>query len=135
MFNSLKAQWEGLRRGRPGHRFRTAYADARKNRSPLWYRALQLILAAVVLVVGVVFAFIPGPAVVFFAIAGALLAAESRPVAVALDWVEVQLRRVGKWAKAEWKEMGPVGRTLVVAAGALMSLATTALTLWTFFGR
>jgi hypothetical protein len=58
---------------------------------------LRPIFALLAFAVGVVLAFIPGPAVVFFGIAAALLASESMTVARALDRVEVWLR--GAWRR------------------------------------
>lgn len=57
-------------------------------------RPVYLALAAVSFVVGVVLAFVPGPAVVFFALTAALLAAQSTWIARHLDAGEMWLRRV-----------------------------------------
>jgi hypothetical protein len=46
--------------------------------------------------VGVVLVFIPGPAILFFLIAGALLAVQSLGVARALDWSELRGRAAVK---------------------------------------
>jgi len=53
----------------------------------------MLIAAVVSLAVGIVLAFIPGPAVLFFALSAALLGAQSRWVARRLDAAETAARR------------------------------------------
>jgi len=91
--------WRALKASKPGKRFKEAHErqrEADKTRSA-WARWLRPILGVVAFGVGVVLAFIPGPAVVFFALAAALFAAESMTIAKALDRVELWLR--GVWAK------------------------------------
>lgn len=134
---SLKSKWQGLKKGAPGERFQAAYAHARRRRqtTPLWQRAVQFGLAMVALALGVIFAVIPGPAVVFFALAGALLATESRAVAIALDWIELRLRALGRWAKRHWKRLGLFGRIVVVMLGTIVALAAAAFMAWMLFLR
>lgn len=102
-FRRWKKEWEenwrALKASKPGKRFQDAHhrqREADKTRSALarWLRPAFAVLA---LAVGVVLAFIPGPAVVFFALSAALFASESLAIARALDRTEVWLRRV--WAK------------------------------------
>ncbi|MDB6127662.1 MAG: hypothetical protein JWM35_1558 [Verrucomicrobia bacterium] len=135
MFNSLTEQWHGLKRGTPGHRFQSSHAAARHRKIPWWHRLFRFGLALVSILVGAFFAVMPGPAVIFFAIAGALLATESRRLAVALDWSEVKLRALIHWAKRHWRQLGLVGRIAVVAVGVMASASMTALSLWMVFRR
>jgi hypothetical protein len=101
MPSNLKAQWKELRDAEPGQRFQ-AFHDKQKERSPKWAGPLYIGGAIVSLAVGVVLAFIPGPAILFFAIAGALLASQSAFVARKLDTAEVRGRRAWKWLKSKW---------------------------------
>lgn len=117
MLAALKRQWHGLRRSPPGHRFQNRYANARKHPEPAWRRALLIGAALVLGIVGVVFAFIPGPAILFFALAGALLAGESRVIARGLDWTELRLRALLGWAKRRWRRLGGAGRMAVGGLG------------------
>lgn len=112
-----------MRRGSPGRRFQRAYENARRRRrsTPLWFRLFRFILALVAFALGVVFAVIPGPAFVFFILSGALLAQESRFMAMALDWTELRVRAVLRWGKRRWKRMGWIGRILVLIIGAAVS--------------
>ena len=76
-------------------------------------RIARIGLAVVSIAVGIVLMFIPGPAILFFLIAGGLLAAESREVARGLDWSEVRLRRISKWARTRWRKLSLVGKLIV----------------------
>jgi hypothetical protein len=86
---------------------------------------LRFLLAAVAAAIGFVLVFIPGPAVLFFLIAGALLAADWLPVARLLDWGEVRGRR--GWHRAErlWKKLSRPARVAVVTTAALAGAALT----------
>lgn len=104
MLAALKRRWTDLKRGTPGRRFQDRYRRAAEARARGGLsRILRVSAAAVAIVIGVVLVFLPGPAVVFFFIAGALLASESLHVARALDWTELKLRAVWSW----WKRRRP----------------------------
>ncbi|HVW24091.1 MAG TPA: hypothetical protein VHC69_01905 [Polyangiaceae bacterium] len=89
----IRERWDEFRRAEPGTRFQR-FHDEQGGKSPPWVRALYIAVAAASFVVGVVLAFIPGPAVVFFALTAALLAAQSARLARRLDAAEMWLRRV-----------------------------------------
>lgn len=123
MSQSLKAQWEALRRGKSGQRFQKRYEASRreKSRRSMVSRIVRWVLAMIAVAIGIVLMFIPGPAVLFFALAGALLASESKGVARFLDWSEVKTRKVVMWARGIWRRLplaGKAGAMLFVAAGA-----------------
>jgi hypothetical protein len=91
--------WNALKRAQPGTRFEAAYDRQRKHdqgRSKL-VRWVRPVLALVSFAVGVVLAFIPGPAVVFFALSAALVATQSLRVARFLDRAEIWLR--DRWGR------------------------------------
>ena len=126
MLVALKQQWHGLQRSQPGHRFQNRYASAQRQRDqvPTWRRILQLGISLVLAAAGVVFVFIPGPAILFFALAGAMLASESRTVARALDWTELRLRSGWRRAARFWSGLGVGGRiVLLTLLAALMAAA------------
>ena len=115
MAASLISEWKTLKKGRPGHRFEDRYLALRrtKNRRTMLGRVLRLIAAVVSIAVGILLMFIPGPAILFFLIAGGLLAAESREVARGLDLSEVRLRRISKWSRTRWRKLSLVGKLIV----------------------
>jgi hypothetical protein len=87
MLRRLKALWRRFRALEPGERFQTLHRE-QKSRSTA-VKAAFLALAIASFAVGVVLTFVPGPAVLFFALGGALLATQSRRIARGLDAGEV----------------------------------------------
>jgi hypothetical protein len=90
----LRKGWTELKASQPGERFQDAYrrqqrADKGRSAAVRWLRPIAALLS---FAIGVVLAFIPGPAVVFFALSATLLATQSLRVARALDRTEVWLR-------------------------------------------
>jgi hypothetical protein len=119
MLAALKGQWRGLQRSRPGRRFQNRYASAQRKRlqTPAWHHVARVAVAAVMLVAGAIFIFLPGPAILFFAVAGALLAAESLVLAQGLDWTELRLRALRNRAGRRWARLGLAGRVAIVGPG------------------
>jgi hypothetical protein len=98
MLFQLKAHWRQFKRLEPGRRFETHYRQHRQSeagKSPV-RRVLYAVAGVVAFALGIVFAFIPGPAILFFLMAGALFAVQSLWVARALDWSELWLRAAAK---------------------------------------
>lgn len=124
MLNRLRKHWDDLRHGRPGHRFEARFETIKRGADrPLWGRVLSMLAAVVALGIGAVLMFIPGPAVLFFLVAGMLFAAESRTVARALDWTELKLRALLHWTKQTWKRLS---LPIQVVLGGLVVLITLA---------
>lgn len=96
MLQTLKAEWQRLKHTRPGRRFCSFY-QRHGERWPGWARVLLILAAAISFAIGFILVFIPGPAILFFAITAALLAAQSRPVARQLDRAEILAHRY--WQK------------------------------------
>jgi hypothetical protein len=103
MFESVKAEWQRLKELPPGNRFETTYHRKKKEnagKSP-FKRIAMIGIAIVSFAIGVVLAFIPGPAILFFAITASILATQSLHVAKALDKVEVYVRKlIRRWKRA-----------------------------------
>jgi hypothetical protein len=102
--------WQDLRALRAGKRFQHFY-DAHEAKRVGWARGLTWLSIVVCFVIGIVLAFVPGPAILFFALSAALLATQSRWMARKLDRSELyfhafwrrQLRR-----RRERRARGPV---------------------------
>lgn len=101
MFRKLKATWTALKNHEPGTRFEMVHRE--QQGKPVWVKVVFLGLALVAFAIGVVLAFIPGPAVVFFALSGALLSTQSRWVARTLDKGEVWGRKALASIRAWWR--------------------------------
>jgi hypothetical protein len=112
--------------GRPGERFRNRYHQHQKSKDRgLGGMILRMLLAGVALVVGFILVFIPGPAVVFFLIAGALLATDWLAMARLLDWGEVHVRRIWVRVKKIWDGLSTPARVALIGLGLLMGAATS----------
>jgi hypothetical protein len=96
VYRSTRKLWDELRALRAGKRFER-FHDAQEARRMGWGRALTLIAVVVCLVIGVILAFIPGPAILFFALAAALTATQSRWLACKLDRAEIYVHAL--WRK------------------------------------
>jgi hypothetical protein len=90
MLDRTKAEWQEFKHWPPGRRFDLFYVKHHKRGG--WVKALFLFLAFVSFVIGVILAFIPGPAILFFVITAALGATQSRWLAARLDEGEVFVR-------------------------------------------
>lgn len=127
MFDRFKKQWVELKESRPGHRFRDRYERNKrdKNGAKLLWRVVRVATAAVFVCIGAVFMFIPGPAILFYALAGALLATDSLPVAEFLDWCEVKGRQLGRWGQRRWHRLSIVGKVTVSTFSVVLSAGAT----------
>ena len=101
MLGRLKMRWKKIRKLPPGERFQTIHREQR-NRSAV-VKAAFFGVALLSFAGGVVLMFIPGPAILFFALTGALLATQSLWLARRLDEGEVWGRRavasVRRWRR------------------------------------
>jgi hypothetical protein len=112
-----------IREGRPGYRFQEYYERSRrsKTRAGTMARIVRISAAVAALAIAAVLSVIPGPAIPFFFLAGALLATESKWVARLMDWIEVRLRRIFAWGQKYWRRFSPVTRAAVVILGGCLS--------------
>ncbi|HEY8993238.1 MAG TPA: hypothetical protein VIM71_01020 [Lacunisphaera sp.] len=76
-------------------------------------------------VIGVFLMFLPGPAILFYFIAGTLLASESLTLARLMDWGEVRFRALWKWSKRHWEETPGWGRAAIIALVVCVSVTST----------
>jgi hypothetical protein len=87
----MKTELTKLREAQPGERFMEFHRRMRTD-SPSWMHPLYLGAAIVSFAIGVVLAFVPGPAILFFALAAALVATQSIWLARELDRAEMKVR-------------------------------------------
>lgn len=127
MKNDLHKSWRTLRDGKPGDRFEKRYrAEQRSRNGRTWAgRIVRWTIAAAALAIGIVLVFIPGPAVLFFLLAGTLLASDSLILARTLDWCEVRIRTIAARLHRIWVHLSMAGKIAVAAAGAALSAAST----------
>lgn len=116
-------EWREVRHGPPGRRFQEYYQRAHRRRAGRGWigRVLRIAVAVASFAIGVVLVFIPGPAVLFFALTGVLLANESRAVARFLDWSEIKLRHAGAALARRWRSWSTrVKLVLATTLGAVL---------------
>lgn len=123
MFAGWKRQWRTFRAGRPGSRFQDRYERSQKlKHSQPWHvRFLKPALALVLIAGGVVLCFIPGPGIPLLIIGAGLFADNSLVLAQALDWMEVRLRRIVRWATGWWRRASLLAKEAVIAAATLVA--------------
>ena len=88
----LKDKWRTFKAHPAGERFQTIHRQ--QAGASRWLKAAMIAGAVIAFAVGIVLTVLPGPAVVFFALAGALAAVLSAWVARALARAERAVRRV-----------------------------------------
>jgi hypothetical protein len=88
----LKTKWRELKSYPPGKRFQTVYE--KQKDAPAWVKPVVIAGAIVAFGIGVLLSIMPGPAFVFYGLAGALLATESAWAARQLDRAELAARRL-----------------------------------------
>jgi Flp pilus assembly protein TadB len=91
MLNKWKDGLHELANARPGERFMQLF-ERQQERKTAWLTWLYMLCALACAAIGVVLVFIPGPAFVFFILAGGLLASQSRWMARRLDRGELAIR-------------------------------------------
>jgi len=102
MVEHLQSRWRELKSYAPGERFEN-FRRAQRGRSTA-VKIAYVALSLVAFVIGVVLVFIPGPALVFFALSAALLATQSLWVAHTLDQFELVLRRAASAVRGWWRQ-------------------------------
>ena len=101
MLSHMKARWSELKHFAPGERFEKFHAA--QQHQPSWVHVAYMAVAIALIPIGVLFAFIPGPAVLFFALSAALFATQSLWLARRLDRAELSLRHTWASVKARWR--------------------------------
>src|SRR5688500_10170244 len=116
MLGRLKREWREFRSGRPGHRFQNRYEQNRKTRSsqPWFVRFLKPAAAIVLIAGGVLFCVIPGPGLPLIVIGAGLLADETRPIARAMDRLEICARKILAWARRWWNRAPRIAKCAVI---------------------
>ena len=101
MRRRLREYWREFRHAPPGDRFRSRYRRRKRDRQngeSQWSRPLLILAALLCMGIAVPLMVIPGPAVLFWALAGFLIAGESAAAAKWLDLTELTGRQlINRW--------------------------------------
>lgn len=95
--------WREFREAEPGNRFRDRYrrrAEQRARGERILGQPVILGLAVLCCLIAMPLMITPGPAVLFWGLAGFLVAGESARAARSLDWLELKCRELWRdWRK------------------------------------
>jgi hypothetical protein len=92
VLTKLRKKWREFKAYPAGERFQTVHKHQKD--APAWVKPVVIAGAIVAFGIGVLLSILPGPAFVFYGLAGALLAIESAWVARKLDRGEVGARKL-----------------------------------------
>jgi hypothetical protein len=127
MIDKMRESWWRFKAGKPGHRFKDNYRRHRRSEGGGFNvrRIVNIVLGSVLVVGSAFFGWAPGPGIVTFLLGLALISSELSPVASLLDWSEVRLRKLARWAGRIWAGSSPTGKAVIVAviAACLLVLA------------
>lgn len=134
MIEKTKESWREFKKGKPGHRFHDHYLRRREKEEGHIVKRMLLIALGVIIAIGsLVLSPLPGPGWGTAFIGLMILGGELLPVARSLDWVEVRLRKLGRFVGKVWRS-SVVGKAVVVVVAVAIVAATFYITYWLFFG-
>jgi hypothetical protein len=133
VLSKWKKDWKAFERAPAGERFIRRY-KARKQKGRGWARIASVVVGIVLVVGGAILLVIPGPGLLVIAFGGALVGQEFRWAAVALDWTEVQLRKLVRLGARFWNSASVALRAGVVAVGVAAGAGAAYLAWNWFFG-
>lgn len=112
--NRIRKSWKDIREGKPGRRFRDHYETMHRGGPHPVRRVLVLVLGVAVTAAGVFLLPAPGPGTLVLVFGVGLIGQESVHAARLLDWLELRLRKLYKWARAVWKRLPLPAKVAVV---------------------
>jgi uncharacterized protein (TIGR02611 family) len=125
MIEKIRESWQSFKESEPGQRFKDRYRRRQQSKSGKFDLELVVsVLGGILIVLGGIVA-VPGPGpgwlIVFLGLG--LVAGEFRPIARFMDWAEVRLRRLARWAAGVWVNSSPAVKALIVVAILLCAAA------------
>jgi hypothetical protein len=116
MIERAKRSWHSFKDSKPGHRFQERYYRHRQSSHGrfAFSRIFNIVVGSALVIVSAFFGWAPGPGLVTFFLGLGMVAGELLPVAKLLDWAEVRLRKLARWAREIWKRAPLAGKILIV---------------------
>jgi uncharacterized protein (TIGR02611 family) len=98
MFDKLKKNWNLFKTSKPGQRFKERYQRLSKKRqkNSTLRSVFNISLGVLIIIIGIILWFIPGPGWATVFIGAAIIAGESIMVARFLDFIEIKARKLMK---------------------------------------
>ena len=134
MLQEWKREWQAFEKAPAGQRFVRRYESRKREKRGRWKRLAKITLGMGLIVAGAIMLVIPGPGILVIGLGGALIAQEFRWAAAVMDWAEVRLRKVGRFAERFWKNASFALRTAVVLGTVILAGGAGYLA-WTWFVR
>lgn len=131
MLEALKKRWRSFKSSAPGKRFQLVYHERQKRRDEPWKKWVAAGLGGILCLTGLFLLPAPGPGSLVLIGGLALIAGESLVTARFLDWSEVRLRKLVRWAMKRWRRMSVAAKAAGVTVVVLVTLGlATGAWLW-----
>jgi uncharacterized protein (TIGR02611 family) len=119
MIEQLQQHWREFKESKPGQRFKDRYHRRRQDeQGHIVWRIFLITVGAVIALGSLVLAPLPGPGWATVFIGLMILAGELLPAARFLDWLEVRLRKLGRFVYDVWRA-SVLGKIAVILVAAL----------------
>ncbi len=118
MIEQLQQSWREFKESKPGQRFKDRYRRRRQDKQGhIIWRIFLITIGAVIALGSLVLAPLPGPGWGTVFIGLMILAGEVLPAARFLDWLEIWLRKLGRFIHKIWQAsvLGKIAVILVAA--------------------
>ena len=118
MIERVKESWWHFKGSEPGRRFQDGYRHRRRVSSGRFGlgTVLYIVGGVAIMTVGIVAVPGPGPGWLIFFLGFGLITGEFLPFARFMDWAEVRLRRLARWAIGRWTRSSPAAKASIVLA-------------------
>lgn len=125
MIDQAKRGLHQFRHSRPGYRFQERYNRRKQTTSgPFDPKNLLYLGGGVaIIILGALLAPIPGPGGIIGLVGLALIGSLFLPLARALDWGELRVRNIARWARDMWQVL-PLGMKVVIMLLAAIIVVT-----------
>ena len=114
MFKSLKDGWHRIQADSPGRRFKQQFRRWRESGRTRLTKALFIAAGVLLIAIGILLLFIPGPGLPTILLGALLIAQQSWPLARALDRTEVRLRNLLMRSWRSWRAFPKARKVLLV---------------------
>ena len=118
MIEKIRESLQSFKESEPGHRFKDRYHRRQQSKSDRFDLGVVVCVLGGILIVrggsGAVPG--PGPGWLIVLLGLGLVAGEFRPIAHFMDWAEVRLRRLARWAAGVWTSSPPAVKALIILA-------------------
>ena len=114
MLKSLKQSWHRFQADSPGRRFKQQFRRWRESGRTRLPKVLFIAAGVLLIAIGILLLFIPGPGLATILLGALLLAQQSWPLARALDRTEVRLRNRLMRGWRSWRAFSKAQKILLV---------------------